>query len=141
MADATITAGLVRPLNGAIIRRFIASASLNIGDAVYVHTDGTVKPADADAEASAQGRGVVVSVGVGGAVAASTGDAVDVVTHGAVAGFAALTEGAVLYASSNAGKLTHTAPVAGGTYPFILGWAESDGVLYVQPQVALPVSN
>lgn len=142
MADISILGGQVRPLNGAIVRRFTAGDSVSVGDAVFVYSDGTVKPADADAEASAQGRGIVVGVGVAGSTSAITGQAVDVVTHGPVAlGTSGLTDGAVVYISTTAGKLDQTAPAANGDYPFVIGWAESDGVLYVQPQVTVPVAN
>jgi hypothetical protein len=142
MADISITAGQVRPLNGAVIRRFTAGEAVTVGNAVYVHTDGTVKKADADALASAQARGVVVGVGVAGATSAATGNAVDVVTHGPVAlGTSGLTEGAVVYVSVTAGALDQTAPAASGDYPFIIGWAEADGVLYVQPEVKIPTVN
>jgi hypothetical protein len=144
MADISVTAAQVRPLKGAIVRRFLAGATVNVGEAVYVHSDGTVKPADADASlAAAQARGLVVGVGVAGATAAAANQAVDVVTHGPVAlGTSGLTEGGVVYVSVTAGKLDQTAPaVAGDDYDFIIGWAESDGVLYVQPQMTIPAAS
>lgn len=142
MADIAIAAAQVRPLNGAVVRRLLAGAALNVGDAIYVDSSGDAHPADADAAVSAQGRGIVVAVGTAGATSATAGDAVDVVTHGAVAlGTSALTSGAAVYVSTTAGKLDQTAPAAAGDYPFVIGWAESDAVLYVQPQVAVPVVN
>lgn len=144
MADIVINAAQVRPLNGAVIRRFTAGASVNVGEAVYVASDGTVKPADADESlATAQARGIVVGVGVAGATSAASGQAVDVVTHGAVAiGTSGLTDGAVVYVSVTAGKLDQSAPsAAGDDFDFIIGWAESDGVLYVQPQVTIPSAS
>lgn len=142
MAAITIDTSEVRPLTGAIVRRFQASASGSIGDAVYVHTDGTVKPGDADVAASAQVRGIVVANGIKGKETYASGDMLDVVTHGPVAlGATGLTEGAVVYASVTAGALDQTAPaVASGDFPFIIGWAEQDGVVYVQPQVAVPTA-
>ena len=142
MAVISITSGLVRPLNGAIIRRFAAGGAVSVGQAVYVDSSGDVQAADADAEASAQARGVVVGVGVAGATSASTGQQVDVVTHGPVAlGASGLTDGAVVFNSTTAGAMDQTAPALSGDYPFVIGWAESDGVLYVQPQVTVPVAN
>ena len=142
MAAISITSGLVRPLNGAIIRRFAAGATVSVGQAVYVDSSGDVQPADADAEASAQARGVVVAVGVAGATSATTGQTVDVVTHGPVAlGASGLTDGAAVYVSTTAGALDQTIPGTSGDYPFVIGWAEADGVLYVQPQVTVPVAN
>ena len=142
MADIGVVAAQVRPLNGAIVRRFTAGAAVSVGDAVYVASDGDVEPADADALASAQARGIAVAVGVAGATSAAAGQAVDVVTHGAVAlGVTGLTDGEVIYVSTTAGKMDQTAPAASGDYPFIIGWAEADGVIYVQPQVAIPTVN
>jgi hypothetical protein len=142
MADISITAGQVRPLNGAIIRRFTAGEAVSVGQAVFVHTDGTVKKADADVLASSQARGIVVGVGVAGSTSAASGNAVDVVTHGAIAlGTSGLTDGAAVFVSTTAGALDQTAPASAGDYPFAIGWAESDGVLYVQPQVIVPTVN
>lgn len=142
MAEIGVVAAQVRPLNGAIVRRFTAGVTVNVGDAVFVASDGEVEPADADVQASAQARGLVVAVGVAGKTSAAAGQAVDVVTHGPVAlGVTGLTEGGVIYISPTAGKLDQTAPAASGDYPFIIGWAEADGVIYVQPQVAVPTVN
>ncbi|MFP4323991.1 MAG: hypothetical protein ACLFTK_16170 [Anaerolineales bacterium] len=141
MANISIMAAQVRPLNGAIVRRFIAGGAVSAGDAVYIHTDGTVLRADADAVASAQARGIVVGVGTAGAADATTGDAIDVVTHGPVAlGTSDLTDGAVVYTSTTAGALNDTAPT-GGPFPFVVGWAESPTVLYVAPQTAVPEAS
>jgi hypothetical protein len=142
MTDISQTAALVRPLNGAIVRRKTAGGVVNVGDAVYIASDGDVEQADADAVASAQARGIVVAVGTTGATAAAAGDPVDIVTHGPVAiGASGLTDGAAVYVSTTAGKMDQTAPAAAGDYPFVIGWAESDGVVYVQPQVIVPTVN
>lgn len=136
MADIVTVAASIRPLTGAIIRRFTASAAITVGQAVYVHTDGTIKPADADADASSQARGIAVAVGTEGATAAASGDIVDVVTHGPVElGVASNTEGAVVYVSTTAGAMDQTAPATTGDYPFIVGWMMTDTAIYVQPQV------
>jgi hypothetical protein len=37
--------------------------------------------------------------------------------------------------------MDQTIPGTSGDFPFVIGWAESDGVLYVQPQVTVPVAN
>ena len=57
MGAITVTAADVRPLPGAIVRRFDAGGSLTPGQAVYIADDGDVEAADADAEASSQARG------------------------------------------------------------------------------------
>jgi hypothetical protein len=43
--------------------------------------------------------------------------------------------------SPTAGAMDQTIPATAGDFPFVIGWAESDGVLYVQPQVTVPVAN
>ena len=64
------------------------------------------------------------------------------VTHGPVeVGASGLTDGAVVYVSVTAGAMDQTIPALSGDFPFIIGWAEADGVIYVQPQVAVPTAN
>lgn len=139
MAAIGVTPSLVRPLHGAVIRRFRTGAALAVGDVVYIATDGDIEPADADAQLSACGRGIVVAVEVDGAVSASAGKMVDVVTHGPVelGPTSAMTIGSVIYTSPDAGKLDQTAP-GSGDYPFIVGWAMTGTAMYVDPQSTLP---
>lgn len=142
MADLAVIPASVRPLNGAIVRRFVAGGTVTVGQAVYVAADGTVQAATAAALGSAQARGIAVAVGVAGKTSAGTGEAVDVVTHGPLAlGVTGLAQGAAVYLSPTAGKLDQSAPAASGDYPFVIGWAAADGVLYVQPQVQPPTVN
>lgn len=138
MADITVTATNVRPLNGAIVRRYNAGAALNAGDIVYVATDGDIEQADADAQASAQARGIVVADSYGN-TSFSAGQRVDVVVAGPVTGFASMTPGSALWVSTTAGKLMDAAPAgASGDYPFIPGYAESATVFFVQPEMGVP---
>lgn len=143
MADITVTAANVRPLNGAIVRRFNAGGALNAGDIVYVATDGDVEAADADAVGSAQARGVVIADDHGN-TAFAAGARVDVVVFGPVVWGTDLTEGAVVYVSVTAGKGDHTAPATAGDFPFVVGWAgidQSVNYLFVNPQVIVPTEN
>src|SRR4051794_28819353 len=106
MADITVSASKVRPLNGAIIRRMDAGGTLSVGDAVYVDSNGKVQRADASTLANAQARGLVIAVGTAGATGAVSGDVVDVVTHGPVeVGASSLTNGAAVYVSTTAGAM------------------------------------
>lgn len=133
MADVTVTAKNVRLLPGAIAVSFKAGGSLNVGDAVYLASDGDVEQADADAAASAQVIGVVVSA-PNGATSAVAGDPVDVVVHGRVCGFSGLTPGALLYASTTAGKIADAAPAASsGDYKWIVGRAVTATTILVAP--------
>lgn len=132
MADVTVTAADVRPLPGAIVRRYDAGGSLSAGDLVYIASDGDVEQADADAAASARGIGIVVADGDGG-TSFSAGDRVDVVVLGPVAGFSSLTPATLLFASTTAGAIGDAAPTAGGDYVWCIGYAEAAAVVFVNP--------
>ena len=133
MADITVTPADVRPLPGAVVQRFKAGATLNVGDAVYIAGDGDVEQANADVAASAQAIGIVVSA-PDGATSASAGDTVDVVVHGPVTGFSGMTPGSLVYASVTAGKVADAAPAAGsGDYKWIVGRAISSVTIFVAP--------
>ena len=141
MAVIDVTAAKVRPLNGAVVRRYRLGAAANVGDGVYIASDGDVEPVDADAQASAQGRGVVVAIGARGKTAGAAGDVADVVVHGPVelGNETAMTPGASVYGSPTAGKLDQTASATSGDYNAILGYAETSTILFVDPQVTAPV--
>lgn len=139
MAAITNTDANIRPLEGAITRRGTAGGSMNVGDAVYLDGANGWKQADADAEASAQARGVVVA-GPQGATAIVSGDRIDICVYGPVEGFASMTPGAVIYNSVTAGALDQTASVIAGDYPFVVGYAESASVVFVDPQVIVPTA-
>lgn len=140
MASITLTAASIKPLNGAIMRRGTAGATLTPGAAVYLDGTNGWKLADADAVASAQARGIVVSDGFGSTSFAS-GSAVDIVVHGPVAGYASMTIGGAVFNSVTAGDVDQTAPALSGDYPFAIGWAESASVIFVQPQSHVPTVN
>lgn len=142
MADISVTAGNVRPLNGAILRRGTAGGSGSCGDAVYLDGANGWKQADADALASAQARAIVVAVnGQPGATTFASGDRLDLVVYGPVAYGSGMTPGARVYVSTTAGALDQTAPAGAGDYPFAIGWAEAADILFVQPQDAIPTVN
>lgn len=140
MADIAVTAVNVKPLNGAIIRRGVLGAVATPGMLMYLDGANGWKPADADAVASAQGRGILISL-PGGGTSGAVGDAIDLVTHGPVTGFASMTIGGAIFASTTAGKMDQTAPAAGGDFPFAAGYAESAGVIYFDPQITVPTVN
>jgi hypothetical protein len=147
MAAIDVVAANVRPLNGAIIRRYkAASTGVAIGKAVYVKSDGLIELADGDAAATAQARGVVVAIGTGGKTAAAVGDQCDVVTHGAVnlGNATAMTDGAAVYVSPTVstvdGLMDQSASATPGKFNYIIGYAEGDYVLYVQPQMVIPTA-
>ena|SRR3569832_254983 len=136
MADLTVTAANVRPLDGAITRRVVLAGALTVGDIYYIsnHDNGrpVVTKADGDGTAAvANARGILVSLGNG----KTTGAAGDVgvgVVLGPVAGFSSLTDGARGYVSDTAGKIADAA----GTRGRVVGYAESDTVFFVFPEIA-----
>jgi len=142
MAAVDITASGVRPLNGAVIRRYLA-ASTNVaaGKAVYVKNDGTIEVADKDDVAQAQARGVVIAIGTNGKTTAAVGDQCDVVVSGpvALANVTAMTEGAVVYVGDS-GAVDQTASATSGDFNYIIGYAEAGTILFVQGAMAIPVA-
>jgi hypothetical protein len=142
MAAISVTPSKIRPLNGATIRRRPAGAALNVGDAVYIDTNGKVQQAVANGtQAVVQARGIVVAVGIFGATAANTDDMVDIVVDGPVTGFSGMTPGGAVYVGTTAGKLDQTAPATTGQYKYVAGYAEDDTTIFVQGQMQVPAAN
>lgn len=112
MADITNAASSVRPLPQYISRRFDCGGSIYAGQPVYIAADGDVEMADAGGTLTGQAIGMMVADNAGGTLATS-GDRVDVVLFGAVAGFSSLTPGLKLFVSATAGGLTQDVPAVG----------------------------
>lgn len=70
------TAELIKPLEGAVIRRYTAGATIAAGEIVSLMADGYVDPANTSDFTAA----CVVGIALKAAVA---GQRIDVVTHGA----------------------------------------------------------
>lgn len=132
MAVVTITAREVRPLPGAIVREYDAGATGNVGDLVYVDSNGKAQPADGSAAGTARARGLVVAAGSMGKTTFAAGDRLSVVVFGPVAGFSGMTPGNIHYVSDTTGKVD----TAAGTVSHTVGYAEAAGVLFVQGQDA-----
>lgn len=115
-------ASLVKPLEGAKVRKFTAGTTIEAGEAVCMMSDGFVDPALADAVATA----IVLGVALQDAV---VGDRIDVVTHGAVTMATGGTAGAQLFLSDTAGEGAETA----GTKVSVIGIVESATVVFVNP--------
>ena len=115
----------VKPLEGAIVRRFTAGSAIEAGMDVAMASDGAIDPADASAITLAMTMGV--ALGPNDYVA---GDRVDVVTFGPLVCMTGATPGDVVYVTDTAGEPSHTA----GTKGIILGMPESATVLFVSPQ-------
>lgn len=143
MADVAPIPSQISPLEGAIVRRYFAASTVIPGDLVYLDTAGKVARSDADALASAQAIGMVVAIGIMGYDTANANDPVDVCLWGPVwvGDTVAMTIPGRIYVSTTAGKFDQTAPAAAGDYPFIAGKAEAASIVFINPQVTIPVVN
>lgn len=116
-------AELIKPLDGAIVRRYTAGSAITAGMPVAMASDGYVDPAD--------GSDTTLSFALGMAIqsAAAAGDRIDVVVHGAMKVLTGATPGVLLFVSDTAGSIGTTA----GTKSTVLGVCESATVLFVKP--------
>ena len=115
----------VKPLQGAITRRYTAGAAVTAGAPVYLDSSGYVQMADGSAVAT----NAVIGCAVQGATA--SGERIDVVIYGPINNMTAATPGAIVYVSDTTGALSEST----GTKTTIIGKAESATVLLVQPQI------
>lgn len=114
---------LVKPLEGAIVRRFTAGAAIEAGELLAMQSDGYVDPADASADATIVGASLQD---------VAAGSRVDVVVFGPVVAHIDATPGATIYATDTAGEPGTSA----GTNTIVAGFAESATVLFVNVQRA-----
>ena len=126
-ANETVVAN-IKPLEGAIVRRFTAGSAITPGDAVCMSSDGYIDPADSDALATNTVVGIALVPRNQGAAYAA-GDVVDVVTFGPVNCCTGGTPGAYAYTSGTAGQMAETA----GTKSLIVGFVEAATVVFVRP--------
>ncbi len=117
------TAETIKPLNGAIIRRYTAGAAVAAGEIVAMQSDGYVDPANTTS-------GFMQPVGIALQAATAAGQVIDVVTFGPVVAITGGTPGSVLYASDTAGEPAESV----GTKDVLVGIAESATVLFVRPE-------
>jgi hypothetical protein len=135
----SVTKAKVRPLPGAIVRRFTAKGTVTAGAPVYITTAGGVKEATANSATGARGLGVGVA-DMDGSTSFATNDAIDVVMFGPIAGYASIDEEKDVYIGGTNTELTLTAPTAGDVagstaYQWILGHgSDKTSVLFVHPR-------
>lgn len=122
-ATRLTTAKLIKPLGGAIIRRFTSGSAIAAGECVFMASDGYIDPCDTTS-AAAESIGIAVQAAVGAA------ERIDVVTHGPILCMSGATIGATVFNTTTAGEFSET---AGGNNT-ALGWAETAAILYVQPE-------
>lgn len=111
----------VKPLEGAIVRRFTAGAAVAAGQVVAMQSDGFVDPANTTAAAQ-QVAGIAIQ-------AVAAGERADVVVFGPIVCLTGATPGATLHASDTAGEPAESA----GTNAGIVGFVESATVAFVRP--------
>ena len=115
------TAKLVKPLQGAIVRRGTLGATTVAGEIVELQSDGKWDPADATA------------VVKNGAIAVQGGadtEEVDLVRFGPVKCITGGTPGEVVYVSDTAGEPAESA----GTKSAVIGYVEAADILFVNFQ-------
>lgn len=122
-ASRNTTAELIKPLEGAIIRRYTAGATIAAGEIVSMMADGYVDPADTSAMTGAIVMGIALQ-------AAASGGRVDVVVYGPVVCLSGAAPAQFVYATDTAGEPGD----AVGTKDVLIGIAESATVLFVRPQ-------
>ena len=132
MADIALSSRAdVKPLPGALCRRFDTGGVVLAGHAVRLDSSGDVQTADAVTFANAKVMGVAVADNDGGTAFAS-GEAIDVCVSGPLAGFTALAEGTLHYTSANAGSIAD-ASAGSGNYKWIIGMAHAATILFINP--------
>lgn len=118
------TAANIKPLEGAIIRRFTAGTAVAAGEIVAMQSDGYVDPSDSTSAA-------MQNVGIAVQAAAAAGDRIDVVVFGPVQCVTGATPGASIYNSTTAGEPSES--TAGNQTK--IGFAESATVVFVTQPV------
>jgi len=123
-ASRDTTAKNIKPLNGAIIRRYTTGEAVAAGEIVAMNTSGVVVAAETDDITEAVVMGIAIA-------AAASGARVEVVIHGPVVCLSGATIGAYIYATDTAGEPGESA----GTKSAIVGISESATVLFVRPHM------
>jgi hypothetical protein len=110
----------IKPLTGAITRRFTCGSTVVAGTPVTMSSDGFVDPSDASDVTLSFVAGIAVQGGV-------VGDRIDVVVFGPIICVTGMTIGGLVYLSDTVGEMSQTA----GTKTTIIGWAETAAVIFV----------
>lgn len=118
-------AKLIKPLEGAIVRRYTAGAAIAAGTPVTMSADEAIDESDASDATLSFCHGVSVQA------AAAAGVRIDVVVFGPISSITGGTAGVLVYVSDTVGEVSETA----GTKTTIVGWNESATVLFVNPKV------
>ena len=112
---------LVKPLSGAIVRRYTLGATVLPGEIVSMQSDGFVDPADTGSAAQ-----TVVGIAIKGGLITETAD---IVVHGPIVCVTGGAPGATAHASDTAGEPAESA----GSNAGILGFVEAATIIFVRP--------
>lgn len=122
------TAANVKPLDGALVRNYIAGSAISPGHPVVMSSDGYIDSADSDALSTNTVLGIALPPR-NQATAYASGDKVAVVVFGPVQCVTGGTPGAYAYTGATAGDINETA----GTKSLIIGVVEAATVIFVRP--------
>ncbi len=138
MSAIALTASQIRPIlsRGAVLAKETAGATITIGQTVYMASTGLLGVGDADASKAASFSIGIAVESFDGETSIASGDPVTYCVFGPVSGFSGMTPGALGWQSDTAGGLD----TAAGTYDHILGYAETAGIFFIQPDLADPSS-
>jgi len=118
------TAANIKPLEGAIVRRYTAGETIAAGEVVSMPSGGKVVAAEGDDITEAIVMGIALA-------AALVNERVDVVVHGPVVCLSGATAANLVYITDTPGE---PAATASATKDTLVGIAESATVLFVRPQ-------
>ena len=121
----TTNTALIKPLDGAVVRRYSAGAAVTAGYPVYLDSNGAVRSASGSAVSTNAVLGVALT-------AIASGARGDVVVKGPVYCLTGATPGSKLFTMNSAGGMDHT----GGTKKTVVGVAESAEILFVRPRMS-----
>lgn len=114
----------IKPLEGAIVRRYNAGAAVVAGYPVYLNGSGAILTASGSSAAANRVIGVALRT-------LASGDRGDVVVKGPVYCLTGATPGGLLKTLNSAGGMDHT----GGTKKTVVGVAETAEILFVRPRM------
>lgn len=117
------TAANIKPLEGAVIQRYTAGATIEAGEIVSMMADTYVDPGIATAFTGCMVKGIALN-------AAVAGKTVDVVTSGRVRCLTGATPPGFVYLSDTAGEPSESV----GTKDVIVGHSENATDLFVRVQ-------
>lgn len=143
MAMAKTSASSPRPLNGAIVRKYVAAGSGVIGDEVYIDVNDKAALARGNAAATAWGKGIVVAIeGHMPGTSFIAGQTISVQVYGPIAGWTGMDNSKAIFGSSTtAGALTQTAPAGANTWTNVLGYPIRSDVWFIDPTNTPPTAN